>query len=86
MNLATIELGELLKCAAAIFISGAQERERYKHFVGVEARITPVKERHLRVLNRFDHGLRDELYLVWNACKVLRGIEDEGSARSEEFA
>ena len=86
MHLASVEFGELLKSASAVFIVSAQHRKRHKHLVGMQAWIAAAQIVDFSVLNRLDHMLRNQFHIVVNACKMLYRIENQCCTRAKQFA
>ena len=84
MNLTAAELREFLKGETAVRVLGAQHSEGNQHLIGVETRIAAAEIIHLHVLDRLDHGLRNELGTVVDAGEMLGGIQKQSRARAEQ--
>ena len=63
-----------------------EDRQGNEHLVGVEARIDRLQVVGLGVLYWFDHYLRNEFYLMVDACEVFYCIEQECGACAEQGA
>ena len=86
VHLAAVEHGQAVKGAAAVVVQQAEDGERDQHLVGVQARVAAVQHVDFGVLDGLYHFLRDELDAVVDAGKVLEGVEQQGSAGTEQFA
>ena len=86
MYLASLKFRKLVKSLAAVLVIVAQKRDRNKHLISMKTRIMSVEILDLCLLDWLDHLLRDQIDLVRNACKMFSGIDDEGSAWTEERA
>ena len=82
MHLTTFKLREDFQSSPAVFVFGTEHRKGDQHLVGMEPGIVASEIIDLRLLNGFDHVLRNELQVVVDAGQVFRGIEDQGGAGS----
>ena len=84
--LTAFQLRQLLQCMPAVFIVLRKHAEGNEHLVGMQTGIVASKVFYLCLLYRFNHALRDELYLVADASQVLCGVEEECCTASEQGA
>ena len=57
VGLTAVEEGQAVEGAATVVVEEAQDGERHKHLIGVQARVAAVEHRHLGVLDGLYHLL-----------------------------
>ena len=75
MSLAALQLRQTFQCFAALFVMQAEHGEGHQHLVGVQARVVPVQQVDLGLLDGLDHLLRDQLHVVVDVGQMLGGVE-----------
>ena len=79
MHLTAAKQRQRLEGTTAIGIAHAEHRQGYEHLVGMQAHIAALQIFELHLLYRLNHGLRDEVDLVIDACQMLGDIKQQGS-------
>lgn len=86
VNLAAVQLWQASQRLAAVLVVETQHRKGYENLVGVKPWIMPVKQVDFGVLDWLYHVLRDELYVVADACKMFCCVENQCRACSQQRA
>ena len=86
VHLAAFKLWKNFQRMAAVFILGAEHRERHKHLIGVQSWVSATQILDFGVLNWFNQALWNQLLAMVDACQVLGGVENERRTRSEQVA
>ena len=72
VHLAAFKLWKHFQRMAAVFILGAEHRERHKHLIGVQAWVSATQILDFGVLNWFNQALWNQLLAMVDACPVRK--------------
>ena len=78
VDVATVELTELIEGAAGVVIRGGRHRQGDEHLVGVEARVAGAEVLGFESLDRLDRLGGEQIDMATDARQVLEGVEEHG--------
>ena len=85
VNLTAAKIRELFKSLLAVLVSIAENAESNEHLVSMKSWVLTTEIFNLRLLDRLNHALWNELNIMVNSCKMLCGIQDESRRTAEKL-